>query len=884
MQFSSISIFKMQFSYILISLKALLQRFFPHLFGYSSYFQEKAKTLSKELDELKKTRDEITRLRQLYNAKVKKEELMWALYVEEFEEEAELVTAESKRRFKSLNWPNSQLNKRAEKALAWADKLKEDASSILAKNPFPDRFVKVDEPTTIVGMEKAFEELQRHVTGDEVNIIGIHGMGGTGKTTLLRRLNNHLASTKTDLDMVILIEVSMNFKVEEIQNSIGSRLKLAWQKDTTEKNKAADIYSILSELKSVLLLDNLWEPFKLELVGIPIPEPTSECKVIFTTRMEDICYRMGAEKKIKVECLQDEAARELLKTSASLDPVDANPLIFEQVNLLAKSCGGLPAALITVGKAMAPIKEVEDWQEAVSIMKNAPFLLPGIKRHVLEPLKLSYVYLRNDTLRLCISCLSVYWEGEAESQSSFFCKRNQLSNSSITKFWIGEGIIDEFTNASDAEITTDYLIGELVAASLIERRRAEFFEMHPMVRAMIKWVGREGRKDKIRCVEDCAVTHVEACAAERLISLGGNKTVALPKTPQYPHLLFFNAERRKFIKKMPNGFFNNMPRLRILQLRETAIQELPTGIGKLVHLQHLDLSYTCITSLPRELGGLVSLKYLALSGATCLTNIPDQVISSFQELQWLDMYDSYSGWRVEPSKEGVCFEELESLKRLKVLGITVSTVAALKRLCGSAKLAASLNSLQIKGCAGMTCFGIPSTNYFLSNNMPNLLHIRLHDISELEEVILGCHPEDSTSLSNLETLQLSSLPKAKLVCKRSCLKKLSRLQIEDCNEISQLVEFEGEVRRPGIKTITLFPNLKRIVLRRLPKLTSLSAGKLMLAFPLLTTIKVESCPKLKKLVMVAKKMKVVNCKKSWWKQLDWDDDTTKSFHHLFRLE
>jgi len=54
--------------------------------------------------------------------------------------------------------------------------------------------------------------------------------------------------------------------------------------------------------------------------------------------------------------------------------------------------------------------------------------------------------------------------------------------------------------------------------------------------------------------------------------------------------------------------------LQVLQMRHTSMQELPTSIGKLVHLLELDLSYcNILQSLLHEIGHLKRLKRLQLS-------------------------------------------------------------------------------------------------------------------------------------------------------------------------------------------------------------------------------------------------------------------------------
>ncbi|KAK9923200.1 hypothetical protein M0R45_031631 [Rubus argutus] len=62
------------------------------------------------------------------------------------------------------------------------------------------------EPT--VGMDSMFEKVWRHVEDNEVRIIGLYGMGGVGKTTLIKQVNNNFLRTHSDFNLVIFVVVS----------------------------------------------------------------------------------------------------------------------------------------------------------------------------------------------------------------------------------------------------------------------------------------------------------------------------------------------------------------------------------------------------------------------------------------------------------------------------------------------------------------------------------------------------------------------------------------------------------------------------------------------------------------------------------------------------
>ncbi|KAH9666454.1 putative disease resistance protein [Citrus sinensis] len=89
-------------------------------------------------------------------------------------------------------------------------------------------------------------------------------------------------------------------------------------------------------------------------VGLPIPSPRStSSKVVFTSRDFEVCGQMETHRSFKVECLAYEDACELFEEKVGREILDSHPDIPELAEIVAKDCGGLPLALIAVGRAMA---------------------------------------------------------------------------------------------------------------------------------------------------------------------------------------------------------------------------------------------------------------------------------------------------------------------------------------------------------------------------------------------------------------------------------------------------------------------------------------------------------------------------------------------------
>jgi disease resistance protein RPS2 len=294
-----------------------------------------------------------------------------------------------------------------------------------------------------------------------------------------------------------------------------------------------------------------------------------------------------------------------------------------------------------------------------------------------------------------------------------------------------------------------------------------------------------------------------------------------------------------------------------------------------------------------------------------LEMIPGGVIDSLKMLQVLYMDLSYGDWKVGESGNGVDFQELESLRRLKAIDITIQSVDALEKLSRSIRLAGSTRNLLVKTCASLKKIELPSSN--LWKNMTNLKRVWIASCSNLEELVIDGSKETDPSivlpndflqrrgelvdknqpiLPNLQGVILQSLLKVKIVYKGGCVQNLSSLFIWYCHGLEELITLvdeeqetatnEGE-QAPGIcKVITPFPNLKELYLHGLSKFRTLSGGTCMLRFPSLESLKIVECPSLKKLKLTAGELNEVQCTRVWWDELEWDDEEVKaSYEPLF---
>ncbi|XP_034696376.1 disease resistance protein SUMM2-like [Vitis riparia] len=772
-----------------------------------------------------------------------------------------------------------KLGKRVARKLKEVDTLMSQRPLDLVAERLPSPRVGERPSEATVGMNSRLGMVWSSLDEEQVGIIGLYGLGGVGKTTLLTQINNAFTKTTHDFDFVIWATVSRNVNLGKIQDDIWKKIGFCddrWKsKDRDEK--ATSIWNVLTGKRFVLLLDDVWERLTLLDVGVPLQNKKN--KIVFTTRSEEVCAQMEADKRIKVDCLTRTESWDLFRMKLGEDALNFHPDIPKLAQVVAQECCGLPLVLTTMGKAMACKKTPQEWKHAIRVFQSSASKLPGMGDRVFPLLKYSYDCLPTEVARSCFLYCSLYPEDYA------------MSKSSLINRWICEGFLDEFDDWEGAENQGYNIIGTLIHACLLEEADVDYqVKLHDVIRDMALWIARETGKEQDKFLVKAGSTLTEApevaeWMGPKRISLMNNQIEKLTGSPICPNLstLFL---RENSLKMITDSFFRFMPNLRVLDLSDNSITELPRGISNLVSLRYLDLSLTEIKELPIELKNLGNLKCLVLSDMPQLSSIPEQLISSLLMLQAIDMFDC-----------GICdgdealVEELESLKYLHVLGVTITSTSAFKRLLSSDKLRSCISKVCLRNFNGSSSFNITSLG-----NVKRLIALSISKCGSLEDLEIDWVGEGKKTVEsnylNSKVSSHNSFHSLKVVAIESCSRlkdltwlvfapNLNLLKIKDCDQMQEVIGTGkcGESAENG-ENLSPFVKLQALVLDDLPQLKSIFWKAL--PFIYLNTIIVDSCPLLKKLPLNANSAKgrriVISGQTEWWNEVEWEDEAT---HNAF---
>ena len=121
----------------------------------------------------------------------------------------------------------------------------------------PERIGKMMPPSTLVGestAQRTKKDIIACLLDNNVGKIGVYGMGGVGKTTVMKEVNNFLLNESNRSESVIWVTVSKEFDLLKLQNDIACKLNLNPPKFEDEITGAQQLYTALEGRRYVLIL------------------------------------------------------------------------------------------------------------------------------------------------------------------------------------------------------------------------------------------------------------------------------------------------------------------------------------------------------------------------------------------------------------------------------------------------------------------------------------------------------------------------------------------------------------------------------------------------------------------------------------------------------
>ncbi|XP_019181972.1 PREDICTED: disease resistance protein RPM1-like [Ipomoea nil] len=343
------------------------------------------------------------------------------------------------------------------------------------------------EESDLVGIEnpKHFLVNLLLAVDDDLRVHSVVGMGGLGKTTLVKKVYDD-AKVINHFQYRVWVTISETFKIEELLKDATKQLVKQTKQDlpqdfeTMDSNKLKEfIKNILSCQRYIIVLDDIWDINAWMAIKYSFPRQSFGSRIVITTRNSEIGAYTSHESQGVVYPLEPFSHKDswILFCKKIFSDGSCPPHLVSIAENILKRCNGLPLAILVIAGVLATKSEsIEEWerfQHSLNIQMESNNWMKSMK----NLLSLSYYDLPY-YLKYCFLYLSIFPEDVI------------INKNIVIRLWIAEGFVRENNKQVKEEVAEAYL-NELLFRNLIilvEKAldgRMRGFRVHDILREII---------------------------------------------------------------------------------------------------------------------------------------------------------------------------------------------------------------------------------------------------------------------------------------------------------------------------------------------------------------------------------------------------------------
>ncbi|RDX93204.1 putative disease resistance protein, partial [Mucuna pruriens] len=493
----------------------------------------------------------------------------------------------------------------------------------------------------IVGLDKDINKVVEWLLNENQHcrFVYICGMGGLGKTTLAKSIY-HFSAIRRNFDGFAWAYISQQCKKRDVWEGILLKLISPSKEERDEIMKMKDdelarkLFKVQQEKKCLIILDDIWSNESWDIISPAFPSQNTRSKIVFTSRNKDISLHVDSGGLLhEPNCLNAEDSWELFKNKAFPRQDNSESAISNDYKRLGREmvakCAGLPLAIIVLGGLLATKETVNEWEIIHRYLSS--YLMEGDvreRRRLEEVLDLSYQDLPVQ-LKPCFLYLSQFPED---------C---EIPKTKLIQLWVAEGVVSsQYENGRDEtmEDVAERYLGNLISRCMVQvgqmgsTGRIKTCRLHDLMRDMCLSKARKenflyiiNESQQNSTINVASSSNLSAASQidefRRLaVLLDQHVDQLIPQDKQVNEhlrsLVFFHDKKCRIGNwDLIKGVFVKFKLLRVLDLegvKGPKGQSLPKEVGDLLWLKLLSLKRTRIQILPSSLGNLENLQFLNL--------------------------------------------------------------------------------------------------------------------------------------------------------------------------------------------------------------------------------------------------------------------------------
>ncbi|TKY49668.1 disease resistance protein [Spatholobus suberectus] len=511
-----------------------------------------------------------------------------------------------------------------------------------------------------------------------VRMIGLYGLIGVGKTTLVKEVAKEALKAK-NFDVVIMANVSRDPDIRKIQGQIADMMGMKLDEESDIARAARIRRRLKNEKESTLIiLDDLWGKMDFSMLGIlydkddddddlknvkeanpkdikeenptepdnmmspsafdmkkskKLPGASNRmkmkatlsrykgCKVLLISEAKQVLLSQmegHGDSIFYLEALKENEAETLFKKMAGIG--DDNNSEYETLAAeIANKCKGLTLSIVTTAKALKN-QSIPVWEDVHRQLERQK-LIGGPEFST----KLSYGLLENEELKYTFLLCA--------------CMAQDPSIMELVKNCIGLGFLQGVYTVREVRDRVYALVGKLKESGLLsDTYLSDHFTMQDIVRNAALSIASEENKHVFTMTKGKIYEWPDVDKLQRYATIflqHCDISQGFPTSINYPRLRVLHVNNNDPCLKIPEGIFEGMKELNELIMTGVTLSPIPSSITFLMKLRMLCLEQCMLGGELSIIGELENLRILSLSGSD-IEKLPDE-LKKLTKLQIFDI-------------------------------------------------------------------------------------------------------------------------------------------------------------------------------------------------------------------------------------------------------